>query len=247
MFNWWTFVFQIINFAVVAFLLYRLLFRPVKEIILKRQEKVQAEKDALEKEKVKIAELRRELDERLNKLNELKKSIVEDARAEALLERQRILEETSREIESKWKGIEKQLEDSKKTLQEEIKKEAIELTKKLSKGLLSSLWNEKLNESFISRTLMEIKSLNRKAVEEILSGYKDCAVEVISASELDEQIKQDISETVNHVFGCQADIRYKIAPEYIGGVAIRVNSRVFDGTVLGNIERAIEALERKQP
>ncbi len=247
MFNWWTFVFQIINFAVVAFLLYRLLFKPVKEIILKRQEKVQTEKDALEKEKVKIAELKRELDERLNKLDELKKSIVEDARAEALLERQRILEETSREIESKWKGIEKQLEDRRKTLQEKIKKDAIELTKKLSGGLLSSLWNEKLNESFINRTLMEIKSLNREAAEEILSGYKDCVVEVISASELDEQIKQDISETVNHVFGCQADITYKIAPEYIGGVAIRVNSRIFDGTVLGNIERAIEALERQQP
>ncbi|RMG68496.1 MAG: hypothetical protein D6710_10080 [Nitrospirae bacterium] len=247
MFNWWTFVFQIINFAVVAYLLYRLLFKPVREIILKRQEKLSSERDTLEKEKNRIIELKRELDEKLNKLDELKKTMIEETRAEAQLERKRILEETSKEIEAKWKGLEKQLEERRKKLQEELKKEAIELAGELSKGLLTSLWNEGLNESLINRTLGEIKSLNSEAIEEILAGYKGCAVEVVSASELSEQIKRGITETLNHVFSCQTDITYRVVPEYIGGVAIRVNSRVFDGTVLGNITRALETLRGHQP
>ncbi len=243
MFNWWTFIFQIINFAVVAFLLYRLLFKPVKEIILKRQEKLQAEKDALEKEKSTIAELKRQLYERLNKLDELKKSMIEETRAEALLERQRILEETSKEIEAKWRAFEKQLEEKRIKLEEELKKDAIELTRELSTGLLNSVWNEQLNESFIRKTLQDIQSLETKEIEEILIGSNNCVVEVSSASVLKEQIKKEISETVEAVFRCQAKISYRVIPEYIGGISIRINSRVFDGTILGNIQRATEALE----
>jgi len=243
MFNWWTFIFQIINFAVVAFLLYRLLFKPVKEIIQKRQEKLQEEKDALEKEKSTIEEIKKELDERLNKLEELRKSMLEEARAEAQLERKRLLEETSKEIESKWKGFEKQLEEKRIKLEEEIKKDAIELTKELSTGLLGSLWNELLDENSVRKTLQEIKSLSTDEIKEILTGYKDCIVEVSSASELSEQIKKEITDTIESVFGCHTSISYRVAPECIGGLLLRINGRVFDGTVTGNIQRATEALE----
>ncbi len=236
-------MFQIVNFAVVVYLLYRLLFRPVKEIILKRQETLKNERETLSKEKNAIATLKKELDEKLTRLDELKKTIIEETRAEAEMERQRILEETSKEIEAKWEGLERQIEEKRKTLQETLRMEAIELTRELSKNLLHTLWDEQLNERLVKKTIAEIGSLDKREVQAILSGYEGCVVEVSSASELKEDIKRDIYESITHLFGCSPDIKYQVAPEYIGGIAVRINSRVFDGTVLGNIERATDALK----
>ncbi len=236
-------MFQIVNFAIVVYLLYRLLFRPVKEIILKRQETLKNERETLSKEKNAIATLKKELDEKLTRLDELKKTIIEETRAEAEMERQRILEETSKEIEAKWEGLERQIEEKRKTLQETLRMEAIELTRELSKNLLHTLWDEQLNERLVKKTIAEIGSLDKREVQAILSGYEGCVVEVSSASELKEDIKRDIYESITHLFGCSPDIKYQVAPEYIGGIAVRINSRVFDGTVLGNIERATDALK----
>ena len=55
MFNWWSFAFGVINFFIVLFILYRLLFKPIKRVIQEREEIInkrlgmvtQKEKEAL--------------------------------------------------------------------------------------------------------------------------------------------------------------------------------------------------------
>ena len=37
-FNWWTFLFEALNFVVLAYVLHRLLYRPLREAIEKRRE-----------------------------------------------------------------------------------------------------------------------------------------------------------------------------------------------------------------
>ena len=69
MFNWWTFLFQTINFLVVLYILYRLFFKPLKNIIQtreeslqKRLEQLQAGEDELKKKEYYYQEKLKEID-----------------------------------------------------------------------------------------------------------------------------------------------------------------------------------------
>lgn len=91
-FDWWTFAFQVVNVAVLIWLLSRFMFRPVARIIAERQAetgRILAEADAARKKAAKAeeaaaAEARKNADARAG--------ILEAARAEAQAERKAMLE-----------------------------------------------------------------------------------------------------------------------------------------------------------
>ncbi|HHN65335.1 MAG TPA: hypothetical protein ENK09_08260, partial [Nitrospirae bacterium] len=68
MFNWWTFFFQIINFVVVVYILYRVLFRPVRDMILKRRTEIERSRADIEKERSEAEALKKEFEEKLREV-----------------------------------------------------------------------------------------------------------------------------------------------------------------------------------
>ncbi|MAS05494.1 MAG: F0F1 ATP synthase subunit B [Ahrensia sp.] len=97
-FDWWTFAFQLVNIAVLAWLLARFLFKPVARIIAERKaetdrvlkEAEEAKRDAAEAEKAAAAERDRIAAERADLLQKAhedadaqKQALLEDAKAEA--------------------------------------------------------------------------------------------------------------------------------------------------------------------
>ena len=97
-FDWWTFAFQLVNIAVLAWLLARFLFRPVARIIAERKaetdrvlkEAEDAKRDAADAEKAAATERDRIASERADQLQKAhedadaqKQALLEEARAEA--------------------------------------------------------------------------------------------------------------------------------------------------------------------
>jgi F-type H+-transporting ATPase subunit b len=245
MFNWWTFAFEIINFIIVIFILYRLLFRPIRDMILKRKEEIEQSKTEIEKGREDVENLKNELEGRLKELDMVKKTVIEEARIEALKERERILKDTKKEMEREREKLRKLLDDERKKLFEEVKGKSIEISTELSGKIMASIMDTVLNEALVNKTLNTVKALNREERDEIKGDSDGCVLQVSSAHPLSEETKNRIIKTVEEVFGCKVKPHYNTLPHLIGGVMIRINSKVFDGTIRGNIERIGNSLKEK--
>ena len=106
----WTFVFNLINFAILLYLLKRILFKPALAYLDRRREQIAAQMEATRVNKEKAAQLAAERQESLKATFEQNRRTVEEARhraeeiiaaakTDAKKEAERILAEARRQIE----------------------------------------------------------------------------------------------------------------------------------------------------
>ncbi|HEX4274069.1 MAG TPA: ATP synthase F1 subunit delta [Bryobacteraceae bacterium] len=60
--------------------------------------------------------------------------------------------------------------------------------------------------------------------------------EVTSASRLNTLQQSELSEQLGKLAGAQVRMRFEVDPELIGGVTAKIGSRVYDGSVRGQLE-----------
>jgi F-type H+-transporting ATPase subunit delta len=66
-------------------------------------------------------------------------------------------------------------------------------------------------------------------------------VTVESAVELDEPTRQRVVSGLASQYGSGLVVQYKLTPDLLGGLRIRVGNDVFDGSVKGRLERLANA------
>jgi len=88
------------------------------------------------------------------------------------------------------------------------------------------------------------------SVHEIVTAYRQELqqrmgihhAEVITARELNAQDKAAMTEHVAELVKGRAEVAFKLDESILGGVVLRIGSTVYDGSVLGRIERLREVL-----
>ena len=128
MFNWWTFLFQTINFFVVLYILYRLFFNPLKNIIQKRDDSLKKRLEELQAGENELKEKEQCYGEKLEEIDTLKNKELNRARKEAEQEKNRLFEEADRELEKerlKQKSIQ---EDEREKIEKAIKEQSLQFS-----------------------------------------------------------------------------------------------------------------------
>lgn len=148
---------QVINFLIILYLLKRFLYKPILEILKKRESEIseglkhaEEGKLLLEKALVKEKEIlqkareeaKRTIEEARNQASLVKKQIEENAR----LEGQRIILEAKAQIDERSR-------DTEKRLAQQVSLVAIEYLKKT----LSGMFSERQQEEVLGRALKELK------------------------------------------------------------------------------------------
>jgi len=84
---------------------------------------------------------------------------------------------------------------------------------------------------FLEKICEQYLELLRKLQNTVLA-------EVTSATELNDQQRQAVSDKVRDLTGAQSvELKTKVDPELIGGVTIKVGSQVFDASLRGQLRR----------
>ena len=151
---------QILNFLIIFYLLKRFLYKPVMDMIKKREETIA---EGLKQSELAQGALDKALMEEKNilvKAQQQAKEIVEDARLKSL--------DTAKEIEeSAKKQAENLILQAKQTIEQESKDAENRLTQKISivasdllTKALQGVFTEKEQKQIISKTLSNIKKAN---------------------------------------------------------------------------------------
>ena len=230
-----TFLFQIINFVVLLFILKKLLYKPVREIIEKRRKLIAITVQDAEKAKQDALELKARYQEEINKLEDLRVRTLEKVQEEVMEERKKLIgraEEDAANVREKQTAI---LEAEKKRLHAELKDQAVDTVCIFASRLLKDISDQELHKTIYRRLL--------KGIGEIVSdlaGMKEqkepLIVELATAYPLGGEESAQFGQTLESLLSRKVIVTTTLDETLIAGTRIKAYDKVYNYSLSGQVE-----------
>ena len=152
-----TLLFQIANFLVLMGLVYFFLFKPIKRFLAQRSESLQRAYTDIENSK---AEAQKKLSEYTDLLSQAEHKIVhmkEDARTEALQERNRTIQEARAEARRLIDEGKQEIEGAVKDAREQLRKEVVGFVAALTEKVIRKSLKQEDQHRLIQETIESLK------------------------------------------------------------------------------------------
>lgn len=149
-------LFLLINIFVLFVAGSFLLFNPVRNLLKKRQDMIEADIANAKKDKEEAAALKSEYDKKLGEADKAADIILADARKKALAREEQIVDEAKEEASRIVERANKEVELEKKRAADDIKKEMIEVATAIAGKVVSASMDVQIQESLVDETLNEM-------------------------------------------------------------------------------------------
>lgn len=236
-FNLWTFLFEIVNFAVLAYVLHRLLYRPLRDAIDKRREanaRAQAEAEQAHADAV---ALQKKLEAQLTEMDAQRQKAIEEARELGETERRKLLAEGEKTLERRkqelTQAMEREREEALRALQAEVKTSAVQLAERLLREASGTRLSRQLAVHLVE-TLKQLPESQRAQLRREWTSSDGAVVE--TAEPMDESLRGEISDAVAAVVGQKVSLAVQDAPTLVAGVRLRIGGHVWDASLAGQLE-----------
>lgn len=198
LFDWFTFIAQIINFVILVYLLWRFLYKPITQTMGKRQreladrwQKAQAEQEEAQAAAQSYRQRKQELEQREAEiLAEAEERAEEERRARLRVARQ----EVNQQQEQWQQAIRRQQESFLAQLRERMQHQ----TCAISRRALQDLANVELEKHAITIFLQRLGQLEGEPRQSLLQSAQDSSEDILirSGFDLPEDQRQRINQTL---------------------------------------------------
>jgi F-type H+-transporting ATPase subunit b len=233
-FDIWTFLFQIINFIALLFILKRLLFRPVREILEKRRDIVRetvAKADRIEKDAL---ELKESYLQELRKLEEIKVRMVDEMKASVHEERRKLLSAAEKEAATEIEKALSLFAMEKTRFEADLQDRAVATVTVFSANLLQGIADEELHRGIWRRFLNELERISLDIAERGMHG-EEVTMELTSAYPLGEDELGSLQSALEKGLSQKVMIHQTIDKTLIAGVKLRSRDMVYDSSLAGQV------------
>ena len=233
-FNIWTFLFQIINFVVLLYILKRLLYKPVRNILEKRRELIRETVENAEKMKEEALELKERHQAELRQLDEQKVRMLDDMRAEVLEEKRRLLAEADKEAASQMEKAMALFETEKAVFESRLKEKAVDTVRLFSANLMRDITDEELHRALWRRFLAELAKITREIAEREVRE-ENVTIELFSAYPLEEKDIDALRSVMESRLSRQVTINPTVDRTLLAGVKLKTWDMVYDSSLAGQV------------
>jgi F-type H+-transporting ATPase subunit b len=233
-FDIWTFLFQIINFVALLFILKRLLYRPVREILQKRRDLVRETLEKAERTQREALALKEEQQAELERFKEQKVRMVDEMRANVLEEKKRLLAEAGEDAAERVEKAMALFEKEKAGFEAGLKGRAIETVHLFSTNLLRGITDEELHRGIWRRFQNELERISRDIAARGMLDL-EVKIELASAYPLGEEEMGALRSALGKNNSRKVTIHQTIDETLIGGVKLRSGDLVYDSSLAGQV------------
>jgi F-type H+-transporting ATPase subunit b len=238
----WTLLFQIINFVVLLFILKRILYKPVKEIIEKRRGLIQQSIDNAEKTEKEALELKEKYQQELNSIGTLKSQMTEKLREEIEEERKKLLERAKEEAEQIIEREKEVIERDKDRTEAEVRDKAVEIVSAFATSLLRDISDRELHGALFKRLLTEIRQITKR-IPSVSKTDGILDVELVSAFEPGENEIRMIQDAIESATARKTHIKTAVDDSLIAGAKLRLYDLNYDASLSGQISSLASRLK----
>lgn len=223
--NWTTFILEILNFLVLVWLLQRLFYKPVKEMIAKRQQSIE---DQLQKagEMQKAAKtLRDQYENRLVDWENERQDARTHLAHEIELERQQLMVGLQQDLATERKKDEVLAERLANEQQFQSETRAMELGAMFASKLLKELGSAEIEIKLIELLMAEVKHLppeQKTALATMIENGQPPVVLITSAYPVDGKLQQSLKKYFDSLLSSPCMYTFVQDRELIAGLRITV-------------------------
>lgn len=235
-FNIWTFLFEVVNFLVLAYVLHRLLYRPLREAIERRRIAHEKSEAAVQESRQKSDALLQQLKTQLADVERVRQETIRQAHEQSLAERKKVLDEASAAVQSRQESartaLAREREETLRALHEEIVNQAVELSRRLLREAADSTLEEQLAKH-LAETLEQLSEDDRQALRRDWNPQSGVVLE--AAREINGQAFVRLSTAVAAIVGQPMPLSVELRSSLIAGLRLRLGGRVWDASVDGQL------------
>jgi F-type H+-transporting ATPase subunit b len=241
-FDWTTFVFELVNFAVLAWILHRLVYRPLRDGIAKRRAELKATHDEAALALEEANEVNRAAEAERAELRHLRERTRREAEEEAEAERVRLLEAAREDADAERQRAVRTLALERSRALEEAHAVALEMSCELSGDLLARVAPEALEQIFLDELLATLRSARGE-----VAGRKLEEVHLSSARPVSREARRALAEALEGAGLGRPTLECHEDPGLRAGLRLRLGEVILDATLENHLEalkeRASELLE----
>ena len=154
--SWQSLLIQLGATLIMILIVSKFLMQPVREILQKRQDYVVNQVLKAEQMKEEAENQQKEVKQKIASLNVEASTILDEARKNAEVIKDKALKEIEEEKEIQHQNLLKQLEQEKENAKEEIRKEILDVALKATEIVLQREVNEKDNQAIVENFIKEV-------------------------------------------------------------------------------------------
>jgi F-type H+-transporting ATPase subunit b len=245
--DWFTVGAQVLNFAVLVWLLQRFLYKPVLGAIDAREKRIAAELSDADARKAAAQIEQDDFKARNKAIDDQREAVMARASADAGAERDRLFKDARAESDARRASREAALQAERKALAGEITQlattEVFEIARRALADLATVSLEERIGEVF-TRRLRSMDPKDREALGFALRTSPEPGV-VRSTFDIGVAQRDAIQNALNEVFSARIRVRFETSPEGICGIELTSNGRKLAWSVSGylsSLERKLDAL-----
>ena len=200
--DWYTIIFQIINFLVIVFLLRRFLYGPIIKAMDDREQKIVEREETAVSSKEKAEQEAEEYRRKSDELEEQQEEILDKAAQEAEEEKKELLDRARSEVEETRKRWVEALEREKESFVAELRRRIGAQACSIARRCLEDLADARLEELIWKLFLQKLAKLPAGEAEELQKALQaeDGKAELVSAFKTPdgqiEELKKSLTEAL---------------------------------------------------
>jgi F-type H+-transporting ATPase subunit b len=245
--DWWTLVLQTINVLVLIWILARFFFRPVVNIVAKRQEeanKLLADAAAAREE---AADARADADKARAEVGAERDRLIAEARKSAQIEKENLLAQSSQEIAKLHSEAEAAIARDRIAAEQVIIARASELSLEIAQRLLGRLPSRIALSVFLDRLCQELRALSSEERESFTSATAaDHAIEVVTAVQLSKEETGHVHDALKAALGSDLPFEFRTDPALIAGIEVHSRNAIVRNSWRADLDRIREDLSRDE-
>lgn len=239
--------FQIVNFLVLAALLYYLLFRPVMRNVKERAAEKERLTRQITEEQQETAKLRAELEARLTNAEEEAAAIVATAQEQAEAERKTLLQEAQAEVERILVEAHADAHRLRQQAVDDFHDELLDTILEISGWVIGRAAPPEVHDTLVQQLSDRIWELGRnemERVEALRRGLGDRAptVYVTSARPLSPEQQGLLARTFTALADRHVNMELKTDPALAAGIQVRLGDTLVDHSIGGQLAELRESV-----
>lgn len=240
--DWFTVGAQVFNFLLLVALLRIFLYRPILDMMDRREEKIASRLEEAQRRRDEADAVRRELEEERREFVGKKEELLAKAREDAGMQRKRFVEEARAKAEEAKDLWLHEVEEERESFLRNLRRRVAGETCSLARKALADLGDAKLEEQII-RLFLDRLTNDREAI-----GDRDAkgTVVVRSAFELPESSREEVRKILRESPGGDDGPRFEKADDLMCGIELTIGDRKIGWSVKDYLddfeERLTEAL-----
>jgi F-type H+-transporting ATPase subunit b len=244
--DWWTLALQTINVLVLVWILARFFFRPVADIVAKRQEEANKLLSDAGEAREKAADAQAEADKMRSGITTERDRLIAEAQKAARIEQKNLMAQVSQDIAKLRDEAKLAIARDREAAEQAIIARASELAVDIAERLVARLPPGVSLAAFLDGLCQKLRALPLEEKRNFTSQTADHPIEIVTATALSNAEIEQIRNALREALGLELRFKVSSDPSLIAGIELHGTGTIVRNSWLADLDQIREELTRAQ-